>query len=47
METNITKQLVELAEACQKRNIKPIICGGLGVYLSFCRKEDQIQQMLI
>lgn len=46
MENRIIKQLAELAEACQRKNIKPIICGGLGVYLSFCRKEDEIQQML-
>lgn len=46
MENRIIKQLTELADACQKKDIKPIICGGLGVYLSFCRKEDDIQQML-
>ncbi len=46
MENKIIKQLVELADACQQRDIKPIICGGLGIYLSFCRKEDAIQQML-
>jgi hypothetical protein len=46
MENRIIKQLVELAEACQKKDIKPIVCGGLGVYLSFCEKEGDIQQML-
>lgn len=46
MENKIIKQLVELADACQKKNIKPIICGGIGVYLSFCRKDDEIREML-
>jgi len=47
MEINLLiKQLSELAEAFRKRDIKPIICGGLGVYLSFCRKEDSVRQML-
>lgn len=36
----IIRQLAALAQACQKRNIKPIICGGLGVYLRFCGKEE-------
>lgn len=36
----IIKQLVALAQACQRRDITPIICGGLGVYLSFCRKQE-------
>ncbi len=46
MENSIISQLSELANSCQKRDIKPIICGGFGVYLSFCRKQDDIQKML-
>lgn len=46
MENKIIEQLVDLAEACRKKDIKPIICGGLGIYLSYCRKTDEIQQML-
>ncbi len=39
-------QLTELAKAFQQRDIKPIICGGLGVYLSSCTKESPITQMI-
>jgi hypothetical protein len=46
MNNILIKQLSELAIACQQKDIKPIICGGLGVYLSFCRKEDEIRQMI-
>lgn len=46
MYNTLIRQLGELANACQQKGIKPIICGGLGVYLSFCRKEDEIRQMV-
>jgi hypothetical protein len=47
MDSNsLIKQLGELAKACQRKDVKPIICGGLGVYLSFCRKEGEIRQMI-
>jgi hypothetical protein len=40
MDNILIKQLAELAKACQRKDVKPIICGGLGVYLSFCNKEN-------
>ena len=43
---NLIKQLAELATACQRKDIKPIICGGLGIYLSYCNKENEVKQML-
>ena len=46
MDNILIKQLAELAKACQRKDIKPIICGGLGVYLSFCKREDEINQMI-
>jgi hypothetical protein len=46
MDNILIKQLAELAKACQRKDVKPIICGGLGVYLSFCNKEDEINQMI-
>ncbi len=46
MDNMIIQQLAELARACEKKDIKPIICGGLGVYLSYCNKENEIQNMI-
>jgi hypothetical protein len=46
MDSMIIKQLAELAAACQRKDIKPIICGGLGIYLSYFRKEDGISKMI-
>lgn len=43
---NLLRQLSELAIACRRKKIKPIICGGLGVYLNFFRKEGEIRQMI-
>ncbi len=46
MDNNLLEQLAELVIACHRKNVKPIVCGGLGVYLSFCNKDDEINQML-
>jgi hypothetical protein len=46
MNDNLITQLAELAKACQRKSIMPIICGGLGIYLSFYNKEDEIGQMV-
>ncbi|MHC4926947.1 MAG: hypothetical protein ACYTER_06390, partial [Planctomycetota bacterium] len=43
---NLIKQLAELATACQRKDVKPIVCGGLGIYLSFCNKDNKVNQML-
>ncbi|MCF7956980.1 MAG: nucleotidyl transferase AbiEii/AbiGii toxin family protein [Phycisphaerae bacterium] len=46
MDNTIFNQLSELAQACRRIDVKPIICGGLGIYLSFCKKDNEIQQMI-
>ncbi len=42
----ILRQLIELAKSCHRAGIKPIICGGMGVYLSFYGRQSEIQQMI-
>jgi hypothetical protein len=46
MDNELLMQLGELAVACNEREISPIICGGLGIYLSFCNKESEVAQMI-
>jgi hypothetical protein len=46
MDSDLSMQLTELAVACNAREISPIICGGLGIYLSFCKKENEVAQMI-
>lgn len=46
MDSELLMQLSELAVACNEREISPIICGGLGIYLSFCKKESEVAQMI-
>ena len=43
---NLVRQLRELAIAFRRKEIRPIICGGLGVYLSCSRKSGDIRQMI-
>ena len=42
MKDKIFLQLFELARAFNKRGFKPVICGGLGVYLSFYLREKEL-----
>jgi len=46
MDNALLMQLGELARACCNAGIKPIICGGLGVYLSFFKKHNEISNMI-
>lgn len=46
MDNQLLTQLSELAVACNERDISPIICGGLGIYLSFCKKKSEVAQMI-
>lgn len=46
MDNELLTQLSELAVACNKGGISPIICGGLGIYLSFCKKQGEVAQMI-
>ena len=43
MDDNIFKQLIELAAAFAKINLKPIICGGLGIYLSMYDRKSELE----
>jgi Fe-S cluster assembly iron-binding protein IscA len=40
VDDTVLVQLAELAKAFNRIGIKPVICGGLGVYLCFHKSED-------
>jgi len=42
MDDALLIQLAELAKPFNKLGIKPVICGGLGVYLCFNKSEDAV-----
>ena len=42
MHDSILKQLLELASAFAKINLKPVICGGLGIYLSMYKRKSDL-----
>lgn len=46
MDNAILGQLAELAKALNKIGVKPVICGGLGVYLCFNRSEETARSMI-
>ena len=46
MDETILIQLAELAKPLNKIGIKPVICGGLGVYLCFCKSEGSARSMI-
>ena len=46
MDNQLLTQLSELAVACNNGGISPIICGGLGIYLSFHKKQGEVAQMI-
>ncbi len=46
MDDAILRQLAELAKAFNKIGVKPVICGGLGVYLCFNKSEDAARSMI-
>jgi hypothetical protein len=41
MDDKELKQLVELSKAFKKIDLKPVICGGFAVYLSFYNRPDE------
>ena len=43
MNEPVLEQLHELAEAFNKIGLKPVICGGLGIYLRFFSREHEIE----
>lgn len=42
MDENIFKQLLELTFLFKQIGIKPLICGGLGIYLRFCNQKSEL-----
>ncbi|MCE5186527.1 MAG: nucleotidyl transferase AbiEii/AbiGii toxin family protein [Planctomycetaceae bacterium] len=42
----LVAQLRELAIACRQKNIRPIICGGCGVYLHLAGKTTEAQPIV-
>lgn len=46
MNSEIFQQLAELAQSFKKIGVKPVICGGLGVYLCFHKSLEEVQQMI-
>jgi len=46
MDKRIVEQLADLAEAFNRIELKPVICGGLGVHLCFHKSEGQDRQMI-
>jgi hypothetical protein len=46
MDERIIEQLANLAEAFNRIGLKPVICGGLGIYLGFHKSQSQDGQLL-
>jgi len=46
MDKRIIEQLAELAESFNRIGLKPVIFGGLGVYLCFYKAEGQAREMI-
>jgi Fe-S cluster assembly iron-binding protein IscA len=42
MDDKIFSQLLELTLAFNRIGLKPVICGGLGIYLCFHRRESEV-----
>jgi len=43
MNKNVLKQLQDLAKALNKADLKPVICGGLGIYLRFSNRQADFE----
>ena len=46
MDRRLIEQLAELAKSFNRIGLKPVICGGLGIYLCFNKAEGQARQMI-
>lgn len=46
MDNRIIQQLAELAESFNGIGLKPIICGGLGIYLCFYEYEGEARELI-
>ena len=43
MNEEVINQLQDLARAFNKAGMKPVICGGLGVYLRFSNRQSDFE----
>lgn len=46
MDNRLIEQLADLAESFNRIGLKPVICGGLGLYLCFHKAQGQASQMI-
>ena len=46
MDDRLIEQLAELAESFNRIGLKPVICGGLDLYLCFHKAQGQARQMI-
>jgi len=46
MDNRLIEQLAELAESFNRIGLKPVICGGLGLYLRFHKAQGQTREMI-
>lgn len=46
MDNIIFQQLGELAQSFGKIGLKPVVCGGLAVYLHFYKSQDEAQRLI-
>ncbi len=46
MDRRLLGQLADLAESFDRIGLKPVICGGLGIYLCFHKGEGQVREMI-
>jgi len=46
MDDALLVQLADLAKAFNNIGIKPVICGGLGVFLCFCKSDGAARNMI-
>jgi hypothetical protein len=46
MDKRIFQQLADLANCFNRIGLKPVICGGLGIYLCFNKYEGEAQELI-
>ena len=46
MDNKIIQKLAELAQSFNRIGLKPVICGGLGIYLCFHEYEDEARELI-
>ncbi|HUT46814.1 MAG TPA: nucleotidyl transferase AbiEii/AbiGii toxin family protein [Sedimentisphaerales bacterium] len=46
MDNRLIEQLADLAESFNRIGLKPVICGGLGLYLCFHKAQGQASRMI-